>query len=37
MPTSLYTAACALMGCDHPVFLAGMGGVARADLVAAVS
>lgn len=27
---------CSLLGCDHPVVLAGMGGVARSELVAAV-
>jgi nitronate monooxygenase len=35
--TALHTAACDLMGCEYPVFLAGMGGVARAELVTAVS
>lgn len=33
----MHTAACDLLGCEYPVILAGMGGVARADLVAAVS
>jgi nitronate monooxygenase len=33
----LRTAACDLLGCDHPILLAGMGGVARAELAAAVS
>ena len=36
MPT-LRTPVCALLGCDYPVVLAGMGGVARSELVAAVS
>lgn len=35
--TSLKTPACALLGCEVPVVLAGMGGVSRAELVAAVS
>jgi nitronate monooxygenase len=30
------TRACELLGCEHPVVLAGMGGVARSELVAAV-
>lgn len=33
----LQTPLCALLGCDYPVVLAGMGGVARGELVAAVS
>ena len=35
--TSLHTPACDLLGCRHPVVLAGMGGVARAELVSAVT
>ena len=34
---SLDTPVCGLLGCDVPVVLAGMGGVARSELVAAVS
>jgi nitronate monooxygenase len=34
---SLRTQACVLLGCEHPVVLAGMGGVARSELVAAVA
>lgn len=37
MARSLHTPVCDLLGCEHPVVLAGMGGVARAELVAAVS
>ncbi len=33
---TLQTPVCGLLGCDYPVFLAGMGGVARSELVAAV-
>lgn len=33
----LRTPICDLLGCDYPVILAGMGGVARSELVAAVS
>ena len=33
----LHTPACDLLGCRYPVVLAGMGGVARSDLVAAVT
>ena len=33
----LRTSACDLLGCDYPLVLAGMGGVARSELVAAVS
>jgi nitronate monooxygenase len=33
----LHTPACDVLGCEHAVVLAGMGGVARSDLVAAVS
>jgi nitronate monooxygenase len=35
--TTLQTPVCGLLGCDYPVVLAGMGGVARSELVAAVS
>lgn len=34
---TLQTPVCTLLGCDYPVVLAGMGGVARSELVAAVS
>ncbi|MDR3499830.1 MAG: nitronate monooxygenase [Parvibaculum sp.] len=37
MSAVFHTAACDILGCDLPVVLAGMGGVARAELVAAVS
>jgi nitronate monooxygenase len=33
----LHTPVCTLLGCDYPVILAGMGGVARSELAAAVS
>jgi nitronate monooxygenase len=33
---TLHTPVCGLLGCQHPIVLAGMGGVARSDLVAAV-
>lgn len=33
----LRTSVCALLGCDYPVVSAGMGGVARSELVAAVA
>lgn len=33
----LHTPVCALLGCDVPILLAGMGGVARSELVAAVA
>lgn len=33
----LHTPVCTLLGCDLPIFLAGMGGVARSELVAAVT
>jgi nitronate monooxygenase len=33
----LRTPVCALLGCDYPILQAGMGGVARAELVTAVS
>src|SRR5262250_507943 len=35
--TPLRTRASDLLGCDYPILLAGMGGVARAELAAAVS
>ena len=35
--SSLKTPLCELLGCDVPVVLAGMGGVARSELVAAVT
>jgi nitronate monooxygenase len=35
--STLKTSVCGLLGCDVPVVLAGMGGVARSELVAAVS
>lgn len=34
--TPLKTQACRLLGCDYPIVSAGMGGVARSELVAAV-
>lgn len=37
MRYGLHTKVCDLLGCDVPVVLAGMGGVARANLVSAVS
>jgi len=37
MKADLHRPICDLLGCEYPVVLAGMGGVARADLVAAVS
>jgi len=37
MATSLYRPVCDLLGCRQPIVLAGMGGVARSELVAAVS
>ena len=36
-PGSLHTPLCDLLGCDYPVILAGMGGVARAEVAAAVA
>lgn len=33
----LHTPVCTLLGCDLPILLAGMGGVARSELVAAVT
>jgi nitronate monooxygenase len=35
--STLQTPVCGLLGCDYRVVLAGMGGVARSELVAAVS
>lgn len=37
MSLTLHTSICGLLGCDYPVILAGMGGVARSELVASVS
>ena len=37
MNPQLHTAVCDLLGCDYPIVLAGMGGVARSELVAAVT
>ena len=37
MISTLQTPVCALLGCEVPVVLAGMGGVARSELVAAVT
>lgn len=37
MTTQLYRPVCDLLGCAYPIVLAGMGGVARAELVTAVS
>ena len=37
MTDVLHTPVCDLLGCQYPVLQAGMGGVARAELVAAVS
>ncbi len=34
---NLRTPVCDLLGCDNPILLAGMGGVARSELVAAVT
>lgn len=36
-PAALHTEVCDLLGCDYPVVLAGMGGVARSDLALAVT
>jgi nitronate monooxygenase len=36
-PLSLKTSACGLLGCEVPILQAGMGGVARSELVAAVA
>ena len=37
MTSPLHTPVCTLLGCDLPILLAGMGGVARSELVAAVA
>lgn len=37
MQTALRTALCGLLGCDVPILLAGMGGVSRWELAAAVA
>ncbi len=37
MATTLHRPVCDLLGCAYPIVLAGMGGVARSELVAAVS
>jgi nitronate monooxygenase len=37
MATPLHRPVCDLLGCTHPIVLAGMGGVARSELVAAVT
>jgi nitronate monooxygenase len=37
MNPKLHTPVCDLLGCDFPIVLAGMGGVARSELVAAVT
>lgn len=37
MATPLHRPICELLGCAHPIVLAGMGGVARSELVAAVT
>jgi nitronate monooxygenase len=37
MVTALHSPVCDLLGCTYPVILAGMGGVARSELVGAVS
>src|SRR4029077_15566638 len=37
MSNALHTPVCDLLGCKYPVVLAGMGGVARSELVAAVT
>jgi len=36
-PAALHAEVCDLLGCDYPVVLAGMGGVARSDLALAVT
>jgi nitronate monooxygenase len=33
----LHTPVCDILGCQYPIVLAGMGGVARSELVAAVT
>jgi nitronate monooxygenase len=37
MKTTLHTPVCDLLGCELPIVLAGMGGVARSELVTAVT
>jgi DNA invertase Pin-like site-specific DNA recombinase len=37
MATTLHRPVCALLGCAYPIVLAGMGGVARSELVAALT
>ncbi len=37
MTNSLHTPVCDLLGCHYPIVLAGMGGVARSELVSAVT
>ena len=37
MATMLHRPVCDLLGCTYPIVLAGMGGVARSELVAAVT
>ena len=37
LPMNWRTPVCERLACDHPILLAGLGGVARAELVAAVS
>ncbi len=37
MSDTLYTSICDLLGCSYPILQAGMGGVARSELAAAVS
>ena len=37
MSTALHRPVCDLLGCTDPIVLAGMGGVARSELVAAVT
>lgn len=37
MERALYRPVCDLLGCAYPIVAAGMGGVARSELVAAVS
>lgn len=37
MQPTLHTQVCEMLGCTYPILLAGMGGVARSELVAAVT
>ena len=37
MATTLHRPVCDLLGCAYPIVLAGMGGVARSELVAALT